>query len=64
MGFIEIAVWFMIFVVLSVAETAIAIFLNALYDDENGFGFFLMMILSCVALAIMIAYLLSTNGLI
>lgn len=63
MGFVEIAVWFMIFVVLSVAEIAIAIFLNSL-GDEDGFGFFLMMLLSCAALAIMITYLLSTNGFI
>lgn len=55
--------WFMIFVVLSVAETAIAIFLNSL-GDEDGFGFFLMMILSCAALSIMITYLLSINGFI
>ena len=67
MGFVEIAVWFMIFVVLSAAEIAISIFMNHLGDtatSEDWFGFFLMMILSCVALAIMIAYLLSTNGLI
>ena len=64
MGFVEICVCFMIFVVLSVAEIAIAIFLNALYNDEDGFGFFLMMLLSCAALAIMITYLLSINGVI
>ena len=63
MGFVEIAVWFMIFVVLSVAETVVAIFMNHL-GDEDGFGFFLMMILSCAALAIMITYLLSVHGFI
>ena len=63
MGFVEISVWFMIFVVLSVAETVVAIFMNHL-GDEDGFGFLLMMLLSCAALAIMITYLLSTNGLI
>lgn len=63
MGFVEIAVWFMIFVVLSVAETVVAIFFNSL-DNEDWFGFFLMMILSCAALAIMITYLLSINGFI
>jgi len=63
MGFVEISVWFMIFVVLSVAEIAIAIFLDFL-GDEDGVGFIIMMLLSCVALAIMIAYLLSINGVI
>ena len=63
MGFVEIAVCFMIFVVLSVAEIAIAIFKNHL-GDEDWFGFFLMMLLSCAALAIMITYLLSINGVI
>ena len=63
MGFVEISVWFMIVVVLSVAEIALAIFLNSL-SDEDGFGFFLIMLLSCAALAIMITYLLSINGFI
>lgn len=63
MGFVEICVCFMIFVVLSVAEIAIAIFMNHL-GDEDWFGFFLMMLLSCAALAIMITYLLSINGVI
>lgn len=67
MGFVEICVCFMIFVVLSAAEIAIAIFMNHLGDtatSEDWFGFFLMMLLSCAALAIMITYLLSINGLI
>lgn len=63
MGFVEISVCFMIFVVLSVAETVVAIFLNSL-GDEDWVGFFLMMLLSCAALAIMITYLLSINSLI
>lgn len=63
MGFVEISVWFMIFVVLSVAETVIAIFINHL-GDEDGYGFVLMILLSCAALAIMITYLLSINGFI
>lgn len=63
MGFVEIAVWFMISVFLFAAETVVAKLLDFL-GDEDGFGCFLMMLLSCVALAIMITYLLSTNGLI
>lgn len=63
MGFVEIAVWFMFFAVLSVAETVVAIFINHL-GDEDGFGFYLMMLLSCAALAIMITHLLSANGFI
>lgn len=63
MGFVEISVCFMIFVVLSVAETVVAIFLNSL-GDEDWVEFFLMMLLSCAALAITITYLLSINSLI
>lgn len=48
MGFVEIAV------------AKIPDFIS----DEDGFGFFLAKLLSCAALAIMITYLLSINGVI
>lgn len=63
MGFVEIAVCFMILVIIFTIDLLISLFINWI-GDEDGFGYFVMMFISCGALSVLITYLLFAKGVI
>lgn len=66
MGFVEIAVTFLIFVIIFTVELVLALFLNWVgqFEADSVFGFFVMTVLDCIVLAITITYILVTKGMI
>lgn len=66
MGFVEIAVAFLIFVIIFVVELVLALFLNWVdqFETDSGFGFFMMTVLDCIVLAITVTYILVTKAMI
>lgn len=59
MGFVEIAVAFLIFVIIFAVELVLALFLNwsTQFETDSGFGFFVMTVLDCIVLAITVTYI-------
>lgn len=66
MGFVEIAVAFLIFVIIFTVELVLALFLNWVdqIEIDSGFGFLIMTVLDCIALAITVTHILVTKAMI
>lgn len=63
MDFVEVAVCFMILVIIFTFELLLSLFINWLTDEE-GLGYFVMMFISCGSISVGITYILFTKGVI
>lgn len=66
MGLEQFAVGFLICLVTVVCAMLFSIFTNFTTDhmDDDGFGYFVTLFLTCIGLGICLTYILYTNGMV
>ena len=59
-----ICVAIVIWIILSVVTNIIAAFINWIEDGDDGFGWFITLIFTCLGLAVAVTYILLEKGVI
>lgn len=62
MGLEQFAVGFLICLVMNVIFLVIAVCINWVSDDCEGFGYFLMLTFSCIGFGVCLTHILYMNG--